>query len=276
VYAIWAALVLALVASLLVNYKLMRLLNEHRDAFPPISQFIMDKKCEPGRLVGHWPFEALVTRADHAVTPDESGYSNHARVNVAQRPLSRVLYGLPAQTDGKDGKAIRLHGKHWLSAGNNHCFTGEQFTVAAWVWLEKTGLVPTIVSKSTLPHNGWFLVTTSKPEQRHDRYLELAMLWPGGFMHVESGYQLPLQEWHHVVVTADNVAGEVQFYIDGKPRPKHQGLPKWQTNWDHDFIIGDYDGSGRWPWIGRLDDVRFYNYVLSDAESTGLYSHRTR
>ena len=266
---------LLLLASLLSNVKLLRVLNSYRDQYPPTMEFVAEKKCSERTLVGSWSFEEI-TQGKPATTPDASRYANHARLNVAPRPLAGLIYGVPSQTEGKDGKAMRMRGEQWLSAGNNDCFTSEQFTAAAWVWLEETGAVPTIISKSTWPHNGWFLATTSIPEQRHDRQLDLAIMWPGGRMHVESGYELPLKEWHHVVVTADNIAREVQFFIDGKAYPKHRGLPKWQVNWDHELTIGDYDGSTRWPWVGRLDEVRLYNYVLSADESEGLYTATRR
>jgi len=47
---------------------------------------------------------------------------------------------------------------------------------------------------------------------------------------------------------------------------------KWLTNWNHDMFIGGYDGSGRWPWFGKLDDVRYYNTILTPEEIFSIYS----
>jgi hypothetical protein len=43
------------------------------------------------------------------------------------------------------------------------------------------------------------------------------------------------------------------------------------VNWNHELFVGDYDGSGRWPWDGKLDEVRYYNRILSDDEIFNVF-----
>jgi hypothetical protein len=179
---------------------------------------------------------------------------------------------LPRAVQGISGTAVEFNGRQWLAAGNNDCFTSDRFTIAVWIWLDEGGTVPTIVGKSAWPENGWWLMTTTRGIQAEDHYLDLGLLWPGGRAHVESGYRVPLREWHHVVVTVDNERHEVQFFVDGKSVSRRTGVPAWHVNWDHELVIGDYDGSTRWPWIGKIDDLSFYNYVLSDEECRALYT----
>ena len=268
VRAALVALALLLVASLTLNFAMLHYRRSHAHAVPSQTPFV-GGKCGAPSLVGHWDFENL--SRDGRFAADQSGHGNHARLAVADRLFSSLRYKRPKQVDGADGRALALSGRQWLGAGNSDCFTAERFTVAAWIWLDEVGNVPTIVGKSAWPHNGWWLMTTTGGIQAEDRYLDLGLLWPGGFTHVESGYQVPLREWHHVVVTADNERREVRFFVDGKPVSRHSDVPRWQVNWDQELVIGDYDGTTRWPWNGKLDDVRFYNHVLDDSQCIALY-----
>lgn len=257
-----------LVAAVAGGALILRAFFLYQDNQPPHSPFVAGKCQAPG-LVAHWTFDDV----SGDVAPDSSPYANHARLEVINRPLSKARYGLPELVAGTRGKALEFRELQWVAAGNNDCFTTDRFTFAAWVWLGDTGNAPTIVSKSSWPHNGWWLMTTTKGPQDKDRYLDLGIAWGSGRRHVESGYQLPLREWHHVALTVDNKRGEVQFFIDGQPYgPRHTQVPTWLVNWDQDLVVGDYDGSTRWPWVGKLDDVRFYNYALPDAEAAALYT----
>ena len=101
----------------------------------------------------------------------------------------------------------------------------------------------------------------------------MAVAWGTSFTHIESGYKLPLKEWHHIAVTMNNKDHEVQFFVDGLPfGEKHTNVHEWLTNWNHELFIGDYDGSGRWPWDGKLDEVRFYNKILNEKEIFDIFN----
>jgi hypothetical protein len=261
-------LALLLLASVILNYATIQHLRLHGETPPSQTPFVAGK-CKASTLVGHWNFDHL--SQDGRVAADSSGHANDARLERADRLFASLRFGPPTTVEGVAGRAIKLSGRQWLGAGNNDCFTAERFTLALWMWLDDVGTVPTVVSKSSWPHNGWWLMTTTRGFQPADRYLDLGLLWPGGSAHVHSGYQIPLREWHHVVVTVDNERREVQFFVDGKPLPRHTDVPRWQVNWDQELVIGDYDGSARWPWVGRVDDVRFYNHVLGEVDAMALY-----
>jgi hypothetical protein len=126
------------------------------------------------------------------------------------------------------------------------------------------------MSKSSWPfYDGWWLCSAKQGV----RDIDVGIAWGNGFTHIKSGYQLPLREWHHIAVSMDNLRHEAQFYIDGKIYgAKHKNVPNWLVNWNHDLFLGEYDGSGRWPWFGKLEDVRFYNKVLSNEEAQKIYS----
>lgn len=92
--------------------------------------------------------------------------------------------------------------------------------------------------------------------------------------HIHSEWEIPPEEWHHVLVTMDTANHEIRFFIDGKQFGKtHTDVPTWETNWDQNLFVGDYDGTGRWPWIGRIDDFYYWNKVLSEEEIASHYAN---
>jgi hypothetical protein len=267
---IYRRAVLVLAIAWLVGLAMV-LHSRYRSTHPPSTPYVTGKCAAPG-LVAHWKFDEVT----NGLTPDAGTYGHHGKLALAPRAFAPLRFDKPKLVAGPQGKALEFSGRQWVTAPNNDCFASEQLTVAAWVWLAEEEGVPTIAAKSTLGQNGWWLCTTSKGAQDDDRFLDFGIaMGVEKNMHVKSGYQLPLREWHHVVASLDNIRGEAQFFIDGKPYgPKQTGIPKWLVNRDHDFFVAEYDGSARWPWKGKLDDVRFYNYVLSADTVAELYAPR--
>ncbi len=230
--------------------------------------------CKKDGLVSYWKFDEI--RDNSVIDCSENG--NHGILQTHINSKMHFIYGYPELTAGKIGNALQFKGKQWVSAGNKKCFITDKFTISVWIWQEKDEdvLVPTIIAKSAWPrYDGWWLCTTTKGAagQMQDRDLDLAVASGCDFQHIKSGYQLPLREWHHVAVSMDNNAHKVRFYIDGKPYgPEHTHVLTWNMNWNHDLFIGGYDGSGRWPWYGKLDEIRFYNKVLSADEIKKIYA----
>lgn len=236
---------------------------------PPISLANPDK-CSVDGLVAHWKLDEVVD----GTTPDSSGQQNVGRFKYWFRDRTRIVFGAPQVVKGVGGNGLEFKGRQWISGGNNSCFTTETFTISAWVWQERDDMeIPTIMAKSSWPfYDGWWLCSTTQGV----RDIDVGIAWGNGFTHVKSGYQLPLREWHHIAVSMDNTRHEAQFYIDGKIfGAKHTNVPNWLVNWNHDLFLGEYDGSGRWPWFGKLDDVRFYNKILSNEDAQAIYASHT-
>jgi hypothetical protein len=232
---------------------------------PPVS-LSNSEKCSVNGLVAHWKLDEIVD----GTTPDSSEQHNNGKFKYWLRDQTRLIFGAPESIKGMDGNGLQLKGRQWVSGGNNSCFTTETCTVSVWVWQDRDDVeVPTIISKSAWPsYDGWWLCSATEGV----RDIDVGIAWGNGFTHIKSGYQLPLREWHHIAVSMDNVRHEAQFYIDGKIYgKKHKNVPKWLVNWNHDLFLGEYDGSGRWPWFGKIDDVRFYNKVLSNEEAQAIY-----
>lgn len=251
---------------LAATYYLTLSAYEYYRSEPPIS-LANPEKCSVNGLVARWKFD----EAEGGTTPDSSEQHNTGKFKYWFRDRTRFVFGAPDVIRGVEGNSLEFKGRQWVSGGNNSCYSTETFTIATWVWQDRDDMeIPTIMAKSSWPfYDGWWLCSTTQGV----RDIDIGISWGNGFAHVKSGYQLPLKEWHHIAVSMDNKKHEAQFYIDGKAYgAKHTNVPNWLVNWNHDLFLAEYDGSGRWPWFGRLDDVRFYNNVLSKEEAEAIYS----
>lgn len=247
-------------------------------ANPPQTRYTKDNEITKiNGLVSHWDFEKL----NNLGINDKSGNDNHGKVKspfisqYASKIFNRLFnvnynWASPKIVKGIIGNAIELNGKQWISGGNIKRYNTNTFTISTWVWRENDEEpTPTIIAKSSWPFDGWWLCT--KPSTR---YIDMGIAWGESLIHIESGYELPLKEWHHIAVTMNNKDHEIQFFIDGLPYGEiHKNIHEWLINWNHDLFIGDYDGSGRWPWIGKIDDTYYFDRLLSDKEIFTIYKH---
>ncbi len=257
------ALVLILVCSLgSAAYTRKQLLDQQVN-HPSSTPFRADR-CKAKGLVAHWKFGEV----HDAALADSSGNENHGVFGTPLSPLAQYRFPRFIEKDG----AFDFQGHQWILAENSACFASEEISVLAWVWMESPAYAPTIAGKSSWPFDGWWLMTTSIRPQGRDRFLSLGVAYGSGLTHVETDYQLPLHEWHHVGVSMDNNRQEVQFFVDGKPYGnKHTQVHKWLANYSSPFTLAAYDGTGRWPWHGKIDDVRVYNRVVSNEEAQSAY-----
>jgi hypothetical protein len=229
--------------------------------------------CTRTGLVAHWPLDA----EEKGAFVDASGLGHTLAIDGSFAPFAAQRFGAIAHVDGPRGGAVAVALHHWLVGPNSACFASDSVSVAAWVYLEDAAHVPTIMAKSAWPTDGWWLLTTSVDPLGSDRRLQLGIGLGNGIAHIDADYTLPLREWHHVAFSIDNAAREVRFFIDGVPHGGvHRDVPHWLVNWSHPIVVGDYDGSGRWPWHGRLDDVRVWNRLVTNAEVADAFGAGAR
>lgn len=235
--------------------------------------YIDECKQDSAGLVFHWPMDEV----DGNKVADISGhrvdgvlgslFDNHRL--FFKIPARLRAFALPRSSQGAIGKSLEFNGRNWVQAGNTRCYTTDRFTIAAWIWKKKgrpavegEWNVPTVAAKSDWPGNGWWLCT-----QPNTQFLDMAISTGPTRKHIHSEWEIPPEEWHHVLVTMDNPKHEIRFFIDGKQFGKtHIDVPTWETNWDQNLFVGDYDGTGRWPWLGRIDEFYFWNKVLTEGE----------
>ena len=182
-----------------------------------------------------------------------------------------TLYGDPTYGAGVLGQAINLDGDgDYVNCGKASSFDlANQITVAAWIKVSTfKKKYQAIVTKGD---NSWRLGRASGTDNIEFACNGTAITrWTGwgevpwavsGTTGVNDG------KWHHIVGVFDGSG--LYLYIDGILEAA-KGAGNSIDIINHDMCIGaNAQVSGR-EWKGLIDDVRIYNYALSQAEVVSI------
>lgn len=98
----------------------------------------------------------------------------------------------------------------------------------------------------------------------------------GGVHGLTGATALPLNQWVHVVISYDpaGTAPQKKIYINGVLDGSATVTDPiiYDTTATGDLYMGKEQSSGSESYGGSLDDVRFYNYQMSDAEVLAVYN----
>jgi len=207
-----------------------------------------------GNLVAWWRLDE-----DTGNTAADSSGNNYAG----------KLMGNPSwqPTGGKVGGALDCDGDgDCIKIGRESSFDlCDEITVATWVNITKVpGEWTPIVTKG---NSAWRLITEGIERRFH--FAVTGVGFGAGGLHGET--EVTAGEWHHVAGTYDGV--NVRLYVDGvedpaEPAPHDAGI---STN-NCEVRIGGNSEKPECFWNGLIDDVRIYNYALSEAEIMALYA----
>jgi hypothetical protein len=171
-----------------------------------------------------------------------------------------TLKGNPKWIDGKFGKALELDGATWGEVADSDSLdlTGAM-TIEVWVKMYGGGEgTQSAVEKASawidgeynlaaLYSNGTILQMKDLPEECNDDNV---------------GSSIQDNNWHFLVGMWDG--GTIKLYIDGKLDKEMACAGTLLTNTEPLFI-GARGGTQRFI-IGALDEIKIYNYALSEAE----------
>ena len=208
-------------------------------------------------LVAYYPFNG---NAD-----DESGNGHNG-----------IVYGASLTSDrfGKANSAYYFdgNGSHIIVPDDNEFDFNGSFSIACWVYKENNNNRAFIRKGRDIEDGSyWFSENTIGIRYDYSSYAKA------------SGKILPNGEWHYVVGVFDNDKGVIKFYQDGALTETNTASP-FQSNNNYPLVFGRHytypDGNGpeewRYPWQGKLDDIRIYNRALNDAEIQALYNLKTQ
>lgn len=202
--------------------------------------------AELAGLVGWWKLDE--TGGTVAVDSSGNGHNGTLRGNPVWRPQA-----------GRIGGAIELGGHgDFVKIDNESAFdfTG-QITIAAWVNImsvpqEWTGIV-------TKGDNAWRMSTDFARNAFHFGLAQEDYL--NGRTDVSPG------AWHQVVCTYDGQ--KMCTYVDGRLDASRPRTGPMGTN-DFPVCIGENIQLTGHCWHGLIDDVRIYNYALSESQVRAL------
>ncbi len=174
-----------------------------------------------------------------------------------------------ASTSGKFGNATSFDGvDDYVNAGNGASLDiTSAITIGAWIYTSSYAEpgINGIVSRQWYAEEQYGLMI-SGINFGDNAYKLTYRAYNGDTIETHFGPVVSLNQWHHVVVTADGT--KVILYLDGVGTEFSQ--TQAIVSFDDDLLIGSiYTGGSRFN--GTIDDVRIYNRALSPAEITKLY-----
>jgi len=202
-----------------------------------------------GKLVGWWKFDETEGR----IAADSSG-NGHAG----------TLVGDPAWTQGAIGGALEFDGEgDYVDLGVSPEFdVTSQITVAAWVKVTAFDVDwQAIVIKGD---TAWRL-SRSMDDNLHFGCTGMWPEWVHGSANVNDA------QWHHVAGVYNGT--ELRLYVDGSLDASASASGLININ-EYPVAIGENAEHAGREWNGLIDDVRLYNYALSEAEIQTLHEAR--
>jgi hypothetical protein len=200
-------------------------------------------------LVGWWKFD----EAEGATASDSSGYGH-----------AGTLIGSPKwqPTGGKVGGALELDGDgDYVNLGKSPDFdVAEKITIAAWIKVNRFDKEwQAVIAKGD---SAWRMQRVEQTDCLEFACSGLAVPgteWGGirGKISVNDG------QWHHATGVYDGK--KLSLYVDGKLDVSVNAPGKININNYPVYIGENAEQTGRF-WNGLIDDVRVYNYALSEDE----------
>lgn len=212
------------------------------------------------RLIAHWKFE-------NNLDDSESTWDGVYYDSVAETTGTATY--VPG---GIDGNAISINADpcYVLIPDSNEAFNFYPYGFTLSTWAKTTqeafGCLVAKADRSVSPNIGIFLSHTED---------EAIMTYrPMGNIR-EDNQDINDGEWHMITGTYDRNSGTLRLYVDGKFVASNNLGTDDQTTVT-DLVMGSEDPQGTTAnYEGLLDDVRIYNYPLSDDDIILLYYNAT-
>ena len=219
---------------------------------------ILVEAAETGKLVAHYKFDG-----------DLKDYSGNNNNGVAAG--NKITY-----TDAVIGKGAKFDGSTYIEVkDSNSLDLRKALTISVWVYKENPNsdenFIP-ILSKGeneycdeTTPYALYYDYDGYRPNLRLSNTEAVESL-------NKSDLSISHQKWHLMTTTWQGKT--VKFYVDGilKGNAVWNGGELYSSG--DKLLIGANIADGTWYLTGILDDLRIYDYALTDADIKVLYDSK--
>ncbi|MDH7600381.1 MAG: hypothetical protein QHH07_12235, partial [Sedimentisphaerales bacterium] len=217
-------------------------------------------------LVAHWKFD--------------EGAGNLAADSVGGGG-DGTLVGNPVWSTGKMGGGLWFSGTggQYISVSSNsvnQLRSASTYSVALWVSIEKTELVPNSGAGMILMHGegcsawaSWFLGVGGGEHDaaRQEGNLVFGVRTSNGSGYTSVAAPLIPNDWILVAVTYDGQT--LRMFVNGMEQASTTAQQPYNNT--NNFYIGGDPGCGGRNWFGgAIDDLRIYDHALSVDEIAGL------
>ena len=203
----------------------------------PLSAELLDD------AVGIWLFD----EGKGGIAEDTSGNGNDGVITGAK------------WVEGKFGGALEFEPPHVVTVEPSDSINfKDQMTIATWVYMNKG------VSDTAIRRNGSYLLEVQSQTERVPGGYVFGIWSGGGFTGGVWGTSvIEPEKWYHIVGLYDG--NEMKLYVDGTlESATKQGGDVDQAG---ELLFGTFGGE---KFIGRLDEVIFFNRGITEAEVAEL------
>ena len=205
----------------------------------------------PGEIVAAYSFEQ---DQDSKVAVDTSGNRNDGIVSGATRTASDRV--------GSVGNALDFDGTNDLVDLKTLDISGDGLTISAWMWARDFDTYDArLVSKATgvWENDHYWMVSTFKNNSVRFR------LKAGGSTTtlISRSGVIEAGEWRHVAATYDGA--RMAIYVNGEEVAAKSKSGVIDTDDSVPVAIGNQPQGGR-PFDGLIDEVRIYNWALTESD----------
>ena len=177
------------------------------------------------------------------------------------KSVPSVLIGKIGSEPGPVGVAGTFNGSSAVEVPHMAAFDSANFSIAAWASPQQEKCSGRILEKGA---SNSFWLTFYSGRARFG-------FWnpEDGYQEVDSNTKFKANEWHQVTGTYDG--STLRLYVDGKLETmrKTSGSPSFNKQ---PMVIGaKLNGIAGDVFLGALDEVSFYNRVLSEGEIVSLF-----
>jgi hypothetical protein len=195
-----------------------------------------------GRMVGHWAFDDD--------TEDDSGNGNHG-----------TLVGNPAFTDGRLGRALRLAAGQRFEVHRRLFPDSSEFSVAFWARLDS---IPTATTAflnggglAVYLQSGYLQLRVGQSDPLVDQNTSAQTNGLGGI-----DLARHVGQWTHLTIVYSAPARLVHYYVNGERQGYQQYSERTPAEMGQ-MVISNV--------AGTLDDVRIFDYRLSNEDVKAIY-----
>ncbi len=189
-----------------------------------------------------------------------------ARFALDANSSKQVKSQHPTQyVSGRIGQAVRLDGRQGLDLGKVVALTqSHKISFGAWVYPREV-------------QNGGILSIMQDDFRAEDFSLHLkdnkvqisfGQRWLDDSIRLETHRSLPVNQWHHVMVTHDGSQRSpgLKIYVNGELQEVNVLFDRFTGTVESDHPLRVGVGAEQAYFVGLIDDVRYYNRVLSPQE----------
>ena len=195
----------------------------------------------PG-MIGHWDFN------------EETGDIAYDSCHLEQNH-DGIIFGTYTRAEGKDGSCLEFNGSAQVNLGNSDIFNpDDEITISVWVNVSSAGAGTIIKKGNPAGGNGYSFSLSGD-------YLVFSLGDGSSYQSISNRLAL-LDEWVYLAAVWDGET--MKQYVNGELQPETMAFDGSIEESEEDLMIGE-------SFIGKIDDVRLYEYSFSDKDPKANY-----